>query len=134
LLAISHADHTHTRSSRAKPNRPELCRRGATLPIRSFVGRSVRFFAFAVLILTAAARAAAHASHKGIGKTEEAPHDVPAPAATARAVARALTDAQARRKPVHGPLRDRPIIPAETRWHLVWPVAQDRVAAHWPAR
>jgi hypothetical protein len=97
------------------------------------VGRSVRFLAFAVLILTAAARAAAHSHHKSIGNDEELPHDVPAPAATARAVARALTDAQARRKPVRGPLRDRPIIPAETRWHLVWPIPEDRVAANWPA-
>lgn len=98
------------------------------------MGRSVRFLAFAVLILTAAARAAAHSHHKGTGKDEELPHDVPAPAVTARAVARALTDAQARRKAVQGPLRDRPIIPAETRSHLVWPVPEDHIAVARPIR
>jgi hypothetical protein len=104
------------------------------VPIRFFVGRSVRFLAFALLILTAAARAAAHSHPKGVGKDEEVPHDVPAPAATARAVARALTDAQSRRKPVRGPLKDRPIIPAETRCHLVWPIPEDRIAVNWAAR
>ena len=98
------------------------------------MGRSIRFLAFAFLILTTAARAAAAQSHdKGAVTSKPTPQDVPAPAATARAVAKALTDAQQRRKEPRGPQKEKPIIPAEKRWHLVWPAPEGRVALAWPA-
>ena len=99
------------------------------------MGRSDRFLAFLFLILTTAARAAAAAQTQDTApvQAKKAPHDVPAPAATARAVAKALTDAQARRKEPRGPQRDRPVMPAEKRWQLVWPVPEERVALAWPA-
>jgi hypothetical protein len=97
---------------------------------RSF--RSIRFLAFAFLILTTAARAAAQSHHKGAPESRPTSGDVPAPAATARAVAKALTDSQQRRKEPPRPQRERPLIPAEKRWHLVWPTPEKRVALAWP--
>jgi hypothetical protein len=98
------------------------------------VSRSVRFFVFVFLILTTAGRAAAAQSNdKTAVPAKEVPRDAPAPAATARAVAKALTDAQARRKDPRPPQRDRPVIPAEQRWQLVWPVPEERIALAWPA-
>ena len=94
--------------------------------------RSIRFLAFAFLILTTAARAAAQTHAKGATEAKPTPQDVPAPAATARAVAKALTDSQSRRKEPRGPQREKPIIPAEKRWHLVWPAPETRVALAWP--
>jgi hypothetical protein len=98
---------------------------------RSF--RSIRFLAFAFLILTTAVRAAAQSHPKGGSAPKPTPSEVPAPAATARAVAKALTDAKQRRKDPRGPQRERPLIPAEKRWHLVWPTPEKRVALAWPA-
>jgi hypothetical protein len=95
--------------------------------------RSIRLLAFAFLILTTAVRAAAQSHQKGAPATAPTPGDVPAPAATARAVAKALADAQQRRKDPPGPQREKPIIPAEQRWHLVWPTPEKRVALAWPA-
>lgn len=95
--------------------------------------RSIRFLAFAFLILTTAARAAAQSHQKGAPEPKPTSADVPAPAATARAVAKALTDSQQRRKEPRGPQRERPIIPAEKHWHLVWPTPEKRVALAWPA-
>jgi hypothetical protein len=94
--------------------------------------RSIRFLAFAFLILTTAVRAAAQSHHKGAQEPKPTPGDVPAPAATARAVAKALTDAKQRRKDPPGPQRERPVIPAEKRWHLVWPTPEKRIALAWP--
>jgi hypothetical protein len=95
--------------------------------------RSIRFLAFAFLILTTTARAAAQTHAKGAVESQPTPRDVPAPAATARAVAKALADAHGRRKEPRGPQRERPIIPAEKRWHLVWPAPETRVALSWPS-
>jgi hypothetical protein len=95
--------------------------------------RSIRFLAFAFLILTTSARAAAQTHAKGAGESKPTPQNTPAPAATARAVAKALTDAKARRKAPRGPQPERPMIPVEKRWHLVWPTPETRVALSWPA-
>lgn len=94
--------------------------------------RSIRFLAFAFLVLTTAARAAAQSHHKGAPEPKPTSGDVPAPAATARAVAKALADSQQRRKEPRGPQRERPIIPAEKRWELVWPTPEQRIALSWP--
>ena len=94
--------------------------------------RSIRFLAFAFLILTTAGRAAAQSHQKGSVDPKPTSSDVPAPAATARAVAKALTDSRQRRKEPR-PQREKPIIPAEKRWHLVWPAPEKRVALSWPS-
>jgi hypothetical protein len=100
----------------------------------------VRFFVFALLIVTAGARAVAQ-THGGGAAAPTAPikpvsteAPVPAPAATARAVAKAITDARAQRKPRRAPQRDRDVQPAELRWQLVWPQAEERVTLAWPAQ
>ena len=95
--------------------------------------RSIRFLAFAFLILTTSARAAAQTHAKGAADPTPTPRDIPAPAAPARAVAKALADAHGRRKDPRGPQRERPIIPAEKRWHLVWPAPDTRVGLSWPS-
>jgi hypothetical protein len=95
--------------------------------------RSIQFLAFAFLILTTGARAAAQTHAKGAAEPKPTPQDVPAPAATARAVAKALTDSQARRRAPRGPQPERPLMPVEKRWHLVWPTPEKRVALNWPS-
>jgi hypothetical protein len=63
---------------------------------------------------------------------EDVPH-APAPATTARAVAGALADAQARRRQVPQLQRNRQLpMPAEKRWALVWETADPRVPLVWP--
>ncbi len=95
--------------------------------------RSVRFLVFGVLILTAAARAAAQSHGKeDVHAKPAVPQEAPAPAATARAVAKALADARARRKESRNALHERPQVPAERRWQLVWPEPQRRVTLTWP--
>jgi hypothetical protein len=128
--------------------------------------RSIRFFVFALLVVTTGARVAAqsHGEEAPAGKKEgahgapastkaalhqpttakkESPpgaparkEDVPhAPAlvTTARAVASALADAQARRRQVPQVQRNRQLpLPAEKRWELVWETADPRVALVWP--
>jgi hypothetical protein len=128
--------------------------------------RSIRFFVFALLVVTTGARVAAqsHGEEPPAGKKEAAPgapastkavphqpttakkesplgaparkEDVPhapAPVTTARAVASALADAQARRRQVPQVQRNRQLpLPAEKRWQLVWETADPRVALVWP--
>ena len=95
--------------------------------------RPVRFVVFALLILTAAGRAAAQSHDKEAAQAKPGvPHEAPAPAATARAVAKALTDARARRKESRSALHQRPALPAERRWLVVWPEQPRRVTLTWP--
>jgi hypothetical protein len=99
--------------------------------------RRVHFFIFSLLILTAGTSAVAQ-SHapdpKSVTPVKHVPAEpaAPAPAATARAVARALTDAQAQRKLRRGPRRDPAVVPPEKRWQLVWSTGSERVELVWP--
>jgi hypothetical protein len=58
--------------------------------------------------------------------------ETPEPAATARAVAKALADARLRRRETRSPQRSVPAVPPERRLVVVWPQADSRVKLTWP--
>ena len=101
------------------------------------MARRVHFFIFSLLILTAGTRAVAqsHAPEpKSVTPVKHVPAEppVPAPAATARAVAKAITDARAQRTSRRGAQRVHEVKPPAPRWQLVWSPGPDRVALVWP--